>query len=64
MQVIQVEMLSLMPTSDSPLGNRIACARSLETLWFLRIELFNVIALQHGEQVARRRCAEVTALFE
>ena len=42
---------------------RIRYARDLEALWYLRPELVNALAVQHGERVARARVYQLAGHF-
>ena len=45
------------------LEQKLAAGRSIESLWYLRPEIMNAIASNHGESVARDCMAQITAMF-
>jgi len=42
----------------------IACADQVQTLWYLRVDMLQLLANYWGEPVARAKLVELTALFQ
>ncbi len=67
---IRTAMLDVLSHMDRT-GNRdaqkvwfdVARAHDVQMLWYLRCDVFRVVANQHGEQIAHRRLNAITAMF-
>lgn len=68
LEAIRELMISLasMDGSDrgAALARRIRYAMDLQALWFMRGELMALLARSHGEEAARNKVTEVSAMFE
>ena len=63
LELLLFEGIGMDEAAHLVLLRRIRFARDLEALWYLRPELVQALAAQHGERVARARVNELSAYF-
>lgn len=63
LELLLFECMGMDEADHLALLRRIRFARDLEALWYLRPELVQALALQHGERVARARVNGLCKLF-
>ena len=65
---IRESMLALLgesgPKQFPAITRRIRYANDIQALWYLRGDLMGALASMHGEQVARKKIASVTQMFQ
>lgn len=61
--LIREAMLKMVSPSDAELCKRLTRAQDIRALWFMRSDVFSVIALERGEAVARQKIDHISAMF-
>ncbi len=64
LELLLFECMGMDEAAHLALLRRIRYARDLEALWYLRPELVQALAVQHGERVARSRVNGLCGFFE